>query len=106
MGARALIAASFALVAACAGADPAVDGVVVMPSPKAGDTRVVVELVNRSRGRGQVQIEIELRDASTGKLVLAERMLELGDHQRVQLVADVESPPGSYSASVRAHYPD
>lgn len=106
MGARALIAASFALVPACAGPDPGVEHVAVMRSPKPGDTRVTVELVNRSSGHGQIQVEIELRDASTGNVILTERVLELGDHQRVQLVADVETPPGSYWASVRVQYPD
>jgi hypothetical protein len=106
VGARALIAASCALVAACAGPDPGVEHVAVMPSPQAGETRVIVDLVNRSHGHGQIQVNIELRDTSTGNVIPTERLLELGDHQRAQLVADVETPAGSYVASVRVHYPD
>jgi hypothetical protein len=106
VGARTLIAAGFVLVAACAGPDPAVTRVAVTPSPQAGDTRVVIELVNRSSGHGQVEVQIELREATTGAVVVAERMLELADHQRAELVVDVETPAGSYSASARVHYPD
>jgi hypothetical protein len=101
-----LIAASFALLAACAGPDPVVEHVAVMPSPLAGHTRIAVDLVNRSAGHGQIQVRMELRDTATGELIVAERMLELSDHQRTQLVTDIETPAGQFSASVRAQYPD
>lgn len=109
MGPRALIAASFALLAACAGPDPLVERVAVTPSPQPGRTRVTVDLVNRSTGHGQVQVRIELHDTTSGAPIIAERTIELVEHQRTQLVTDIETPAGPFPASaatVRAQYPD
>jgi hypothetical protein len=104
MGSRQLTALLL-LAAACAGPDTAIEAVTSAPSPRPGCTRVTVDLLNRGRGHGQVEIQITLRDSTADRTVTAERTVELAEHQRIQLVTDVETPPGSYSVAARAEYP-
>ena len=109
MGTRAVIAASLVL-AACSGPDPVVERVAVAASPVPGHTRVAVDLANRSGGHGQIEIVITLQPADagarTGIAFVAERTHHHDGQQRAQLIADLETPPGVYAASVRARYPD
>ena len=90
-------------LAACAGPDPRVQDAIASPSPRPGATRVAMDIVNRA-GRGTIEIRIELRGA--GRIIAADRTLELGDKQTVHFETDVETPPGSYTVRATAEYPD
>jgi len=104
MGPRAL-GLALLLVAGCGGPHARVSNVRVEPSPTPGRIRVEARVENLGRGEGQVEAQIRLRDRRTGRAIAAERNLELRPHGTVALVADVEAPPGDYSAEVDAEYP-
>ena len=90
-------------LAACAGPDPRVQDAIASPSPRPGATRVAMDIVNRA-GHGAIEIRIELRGA--GRVIAAERTLELDDKQTVHFETDIETPPGSYTLRATAQYPD
>lgn len=104
MGPRAL-ALALLLVGACGGPRARVSNVRVEASPLPGRVRVEARIENLGRGRGQIEAQIRLRDRRTGRAIAAERNLELRPHGAVALVADLEAPPGDYSAEVEAEYP-
>jgi hypothetical protein len=101
MDARSLIV--FFLVA-CAGPDPVVTNATATPSPRPGATRVSLDLENRAGG-GQVEVQLELRD-SQGRVVRAERTIEIDRHQKLHVEADIETPPGTYTVRAKVEYPD
>jgi hypothetical protein len=88
---------------ACAGPDPRVHDAIASPSPRPGATRVAMDIVNRA-GHGTIEIRIELRGA--GRVIVAERTLELDDKQTVHFETDIETPPGSFTVRATAQYPD
>lgn len=102
MDSRSLI---FALLVACAGPDPSVQNATASPSPVPGSTRVSMDIVNRA-GHGTVEVQIELRDKAAGRLIRAEQTLQLKSGDTVHFEKDVETPPGSYTVTARAEYPD
>lgn len=104
MDARSLIALWATALLGCAGPDPSVRDVRATPSPQPGATRVSLELVNDG-GKGSVELHIVLR-GDAGSEIHAERTLEVAPHQRVHYETDIETPPGTYSVSAAAEYPD
>jgi hypothetical protein len=103
VGARALIAGSFAL-AACQGPRPDVTSSSVAPSPDPGFQRVTIHLRNAG-GPGEVQLEISLRGCC-GRVVRTSTTREVEAHASSLVVVDVAAPPDSYSVTVGADYPD
>jgi hypothetical protein len=101
MDARSLIVI---VLVACAGPDPIVTNATATPSPRPGATRVSLDVTNRA-GKGQIAIQLELRDGQ-GHVIRAERTVEIERHQEVHVEADVETPPGAYTVTAKAEYPD
>lgn len=103
MGARALIAGCFALVA-CQGPRPDVKAYSVAPSPDPGFQRVTIDLRNAG-GAGEVELDIRLRGCC-GRIVHTSTTQKVDAHASSQLVVDVAAPPDSYAVTVEAQYPD
>jgi hypothetical protein len=105
VGARA-VAIIAVVVLGCAGPAPGIERVEVVKPQRPGCVRVELVVVNRSGGHGEVQIEILLRTARPGRMLTADRSLELDGHQRLELSVDIPAPEGDYVAEARAIYPD
>ncbi|MEO8552847.1 MAG: hypothetical protein ABI678_22870 [Kofleriaceae bacterium] len=99
MVARALI---LGLLAACAGPSPVVDHVAVAPSPVPGHVRVTGTLLNRA-GAGSVELHVELRGKT---LIRADKMIDVHEHEQVELAIDVAAQPGDYTATIEPEYPN
>ncbi len=102
MVSRTLIAALF--LVACAGPDPVVTHATATPSPRPGATRVSVDITNKA-GEGQIELQLVLRDR-TGRLIRADRTIELQRQQDIHFETDIETPPGTYTVEAKAEYPD
>ena len=100
MDSRSLI---FVVLAACAGPQPSVQNAAAAPSPQPGATRVTLDIVNRG-GDGTVEIKIELR--SGDKIIRADETVDVQPHQTVHFEKDIATPPGSYTVTAKAEYPD
>jgi hypothetical protein len=98
MGTRVLI---LALVVACAGPSPSVDGVATVPSPIPGHVRVTAMLHNTG-GDGSVALHITLRGPQR---IDWDDTVEVVGHEPRALVVDVAAPPGTYTATFTASYP-
>lgn len=48
---------------------------------------------------------MRLRDAASGVVVEKEEQVTLDAGEAVQVVSDVQAPPGSYTPVVKAEYP-
>jgi hypothetical protein len=101
MDSRSLI---FVVLAACAGPQPTVENAAAAPSPQPGATRVSLDIVNRG-GDGTVEVKIELRGAS-GVIIRADQTVDIQPHQTVHFEKDIATPPGSYTVTATAEYPD
>ncbi len=101
MDSRSLI---FVILAACHGPNPSVHNATASPSPRPGATRVSLDIENRG-GEGTVDIKMELRDAS-GRVIRADETVEIQSKQTVHFEKDIETPPGSYTVTATAEYPD
>lgn len=101
MGARAVIA--LALAAACAGPAPFASVVAVMPSPVPGRERVLA-VVHNAGGKGEITLEVTLR--ARGRSIRETKTLDMEAHERLSLTIDVPAPPGDYTATAAAKYPD
>jgi hypothetical protein len=101
MGTRALIVVA---LAECIGPKPEARVTSVAPAPQPGHERVTIDLANPTSGHGQVQLDIVLH--ATDRSIPATKMVDLSPHEHVQVFVDVAAPPGDYTASVDADYPD
>jgi hypothetical protein len=102
MDSRALIVTL--VLAACAGPRPEARVLSVAPSPQPGDQRVTVDLTNHSGGDGEVELRVVLRGGGTE--VTADKTVEMDGHQHLVVAVDVPAPPGTYTASATAEFPD
>ena len=102
MGARALIA--LALAAACAGPDPSAHVVAVVPSPEPGHERAVIAVHNAGAG-GEITLEVTLR-APGGRSLRESKAIDMEAHEQLSLTIDIPAPPGDYTATATAKYPD
>jgi hypothetical protein len=101
MDSRSLI---FVILAACKGPNPSVHNATASPSPRPGATRVSLDIENRG-GEGTVDIKMELRDAS-GRVIRADETVDIQPHQTVHFEKDIATPPGTYTVTATAEYPD
>jgi hypothetical protein len=101
MDSRSLI---FVVIAACAGPNPSVQNATASQSPRPGATRVSMDIENRG-GEGTIDIQMELRDTS-GRVIHANETLEVQSKQTVHFEKDIATPPGSYTVTATAEYPD
>jgi hypothetical protein len=101
MDTRSLI---FIVLAACSGPKPTVHDATASPSPRPGATRVSLDIENRG-GEGTVDVKMELRDRS-GHVIRADETVEVQSKQTVHFEKDIATPPGSYTVTATAQYPD
>ena len=91
-------------LAACAGPQPTVEKANATPSPLTRSKRVTLDIVNRG-GEGTVDVKIELRGAG-GVVVRADETVDVQSHQTLHFEKDIATPPGSYTVTATAEFPD
>lgn len=100
MDSRSLI---FVTLAACSGPRASVENAQATRSPLPGATRVMLDIVNKG-GEGTVDVKIELR--SGDKVIRADETVDVQPKQTIHFEKDVPTPPGDYSVTATAEFPD